>query len=321
MDRIAAHYGKKSESQRLLSGRGELEFVRTKRIIEQFLPYETGLSIADVGGGSGPYAFWLAGKGHRVSLFDLVPKHIDEAVSINRTARRPLARIEVADVRSIELGSGQHDVVLLLGPLYHLTSAKERRQVLRKAADWLSPDGVGYVAYISRFASMLDGFTQRLYVDPEFLDIVKQDLETGVHRPNRDNTRYFTDAYFHHPDEIEREAEEAHLQVVDLIAPWRELPGCGRISTRCGQTRENARSCSRWSTERTGTVRSWAQAATFFWFSRSRPSSDDRNCTKRKRPVVKMGNPKTWFYVLRNTSTSSGNCLRKGHRSRFTSQI
>ena len=218
MDRIAAHYGKKSESQRLLSGRGELEFVRTKRIIEQFLPNETGLSIADVGGGSGPYAFWLAGKGHRVSLFDLVPKHIDEAVSINRTARRPLARIEVADVRSIELGSGQHDVVLLLGPLYHLTSAKERRQVLRKAADWLSPDGVGYVAYISRFASMLDGFTQRLYVDPEFLDIVKQDLETGVHRPNRDNTRYFTDAYFHHPDEIEREAEEANLEVVDLRA-------------------------------------------------------------------------------------------------------
>ena len=218
MDRIAAHYGKKSESQRLLSGRGELEFVRTKQIIEQYLPNESGLSIADVGGGSGPYAFWLAGKGHRVSLFDLVPKHIDEAVSINRTARRPLARIEVADVRSLELGSGQHDVVLLLGPMYHLTSAKERRQVLRKAGDWLSPDGVGFVAYISRFASMLDGFTQRFYEDPEFLEIVKQDLETGVHRPNRDNTRYFTDAYFHHPDEIEREAEEANLEVVDLVA-------------------------------------------------------------------------------------------------------
>lgn len=218
MDPIAAHYGKKNESQRLLSGRGELEFVRTKLIIEQYLPSESGLSIADVGGGSGPYAFWLAEKGHRVSLFDLVPKHIDEAVSINRTARSQLIRIDTADVRTLDLGVGQYDVVLLLGPMYHLTGAEERRQVLRKAADWLSPDGVGFVAYISRFASMLDGFAQRLYEDPEFLDIVKQDLETGVHRPNRDNTRYFTDAYFHHPDEIEREAEEASLQVVDLVA-------------------------------------------------------------------------------------------------------
>ncbi|MCY3766631.1 MAG: class I SAM-dependent methyltransferase [Gemmatimonadetes bacterium] len=218
MDRIAAHYSKKNESQRLLSGRGELEFVRTKQIIEQYLPNESGLSIADVGGGSGPYAFWLARKGHRVSLFDLVPEHIEEAVSINETVRDPLTRVEVADVRSLDLEPQRYDVVLLLGPMYHLISARERRQILRKAADWLSPDGVGFVAYISRSASMLDGFTQRLYEDPEFLDIVRQDLETGVHRPNMDNTRYFTDAYFHHPDEIVQEAEEAHLQVVDLIA-------------------------------------------------------------------------------------------------------
>lgn len=218
MDRIAAHYSKKNESRRLLSGRGELEFVRTKQIIEQYLPNESGLSIADVGGGSGPYAFWLAGKGHRVSLFDLVPEHIEEAVSINKTARDPLTRVEVADVRSLDLESNRYDAVLLLGPLYHLINAKERGQVLRKAADWLTTDGVGFVAYISRFASMLDGFASSYYEDPEYTDIVRQDVETGVHRPSLDNTRYFTDAYFHHPDEIQREAEEANLEVVDLVA-------------------------------------------------------------------------------------------------------
>ena len=68
MDRIATYYNRKNENQRLFSGRGELEFLRTKQIIEQFLLDETGLSIADVGGGSGPYAFWLAEKGHKVAL-------------------------------------------------------------------------------------------------------------------------------------------------------------------------------------------------------------------------------------------------------------
>lgn len=218
MDRIANYYNRKNETQRLFSSRGELEFLRTKQIIEQFLPDETGLSIADVGGGSGPYAFWLAEKGHKVALFDLMPNHIEEAVSINEKAPNPLTRIETADVRSLELESQQYDVVLLLGPMYHLTDANERSLVLRKVADWLSPNGVGYVAYISRFASMLDGFISGLFEDPEYLEIVRQDLETGVHRPNEDNTKYFTDAYLHHPDEIEREAEEAHLQIVDHVA-------------------------------------------------------------------------------------------------------
>ena len=150
--------------------------------IEQFLPDETGLSIVDVGGGSGPYAFWLAEKGHEVALFDLMPNHVEEAVSINKKAPNPLTRIETADVRSLELESQQYDVVLLLGPMYHLTDANERSLVLRKVADWLSPNGVGYVAYISRFGSMFDGFISGLFEDPEYLDIVRQDLETGVHQ-------------------------------------------------------------------------------------------------------------------------------------------
>ena len=63
------------------------------QVIEQFLPDETGLSIADVGGGSGPYAFWLAEKGHKVALFDLMPNHVEEAVSINKKAPNQLTRI------------------------------------------------------------------------------------------------------------------------------------------------------------------------------------------------------------------------------------
>ena len=31
---------------------------------------------------------------------------------------------------------------------------------------------------------MLDGFISGLFEDPEYLDIVRQDLATGVHRPN-----------------------------------------------------------------------------------------------------------------------------------------
>jgi len=218
VNRLSAYYTRKDENQRLRSGRGELEFLRTKQIIQEFLPDRQNLTIADVGGGTGPYSFWLAEQGHDVSLFDLMPHHIDQALSINKKSSHPLNQIETADTRSLDLPLQSLDVVLLMGPMYHLTDAVERASVLQKVSSWLAPDGIGFVAYISRFASAYDGFINGLFEDPEFLEIVRQDLETGIHRPNRENTRYFTHGYFHHPDEIEKEAEAATLQVIENIA-------------------------------------------------------------------------------------------------------
>ena len=140
MDRIATYYNRNNENQRLFSGRGELEFLRTKQIIEQFLPDETGLSIADVGGGSGPYAFWLAEKGHKVALFDLMPNHVEEAVSINEKAPNPLTRIETADVRSLELESQQYDVVLHPDEI-----EREAEEAHLQIVDHVAVEGVGWL--------------------------------------------------------------------------------------------------------------------------------------------------------------------------------
>ena len=218
MNRIASYYDRKDESQRLFTGRGELEFLRTKQIIQEYLPDGSGLSIADIGGGTGPYSFWLAESGHDVSLFDLMPHHIQQALATNRRSQYPLNRIEEADVRSLDLPGRSVDAVLLMGPMYHLTDRKERVEVLRKVAAWLADGGLGFIAYISRFGSVCDGFVRGLFEDPEFLEIARGELETGVHRPNRENTRYFTDAYLHHPDDIEEEAVAANLEIVDHVA-------------------------------------------------------------------------------------------------------
>ena len=218
MDRIETYYLRADENQRLQNGRGELEFLRTKKIIQQFLPDREGLVVADVGGGTGPYSFWLAEQGHNVSLFDLMQHHVDQALAINNRSLHALSRIEVADVRDLQLEAGCLDVVLLLGPMYHLPDHDDRIKVLRKVRDWLARDGIAFIAYISRFGSLYDGSLRGLFADPEYLEIVRKDLETGVHEPNKDNTRYFTDGYFHHPDEIEKEAESADFQIIDHVA-------------------------------------------------------------------------------------------------------
>jgi len=52
---------------RLDRGAPQLEFVRTKDIIERHLPLDRS-TIVDVGGGPGRYAAWLSAIGHDVHL-------------------------------------------------------------------------------------------------------------------------------------------------------------------------------------------------------------------------------------------------------------
>src|SRR4029453_3150709 len=100
---IAAFYGLGLERDRLLGGQGALEFARTKVLLERYLPAPPAV-IADVGGGPGRYAIWLAERGYRVHLVDPVSLHIEEA----REAAATLPGVtftssEVGDARALRL--------------------------------------------------------------------------------------------------------------------------------------------------------------------------------------------------------------------------
>jgi hypothetical protein len=49
------------------------------------------------------------------------------------------------------------------------------------------------------------------------LRIVAGDLETGQHRNPTDNIFYFTDAYFHRPDDLKREVAEAGFEPLAVV--------------------------------------------------------------------------------------------------------
>ena len=66
---IEQYYAEYPENERLSSARGQLEFERTKRIVQRFLPSPPGI-VADVGGGTGPYSFWLSSLGYNTHLIE-----------------------------------------------------------------------------------------------------------------------------------------------------------------------------------------------------------------------------------------------------------
>jgi len=124
------YYNQKKEHQRLLSGAGQLEKIRTERILDRFLPKPPSV-ILDVGGATGVYAFPLAKKGYTVHLIDPVPIHIEQAEALARTQPDcPVASITLGDARKIEKEDNSADVVLFFGPLYHLTKKSDRLKAI-----------------------------------------------------------------------------------------------------------------------------------------------------------------------------------------------
>ena len=212
------HYAETQEAERLAVGVGELERVRTQDILQRHLPAAPA-RILDVGGAAGVHALWLAQHGHEVHLSDPVAKHVEQAAEASwAQAQFPIASCTVGDARNIEQGDASANGVLLLGPLYHLTERAERLMALREGHRVLRAGGRVFAAAISRFASLMDGLSRDLVADPRFVEIVRQDLKDGQHRNPTDNPQYFTTTFFHHPDELQREIEEAGFSFEKVIA-------------------------------------------------------------------------------------------------------
>ncbi len=210
-DDIATFYGYGLERDRLTAGQGALELARTQALLGRYLPPPPAV-IADVGGGPGRYAIWLADRGYRIHLVDPIPLHIEQARAESSTrSGAALASAEVGDARALRLPDASADAVLLLGPLYHLPERADRLQTLAEAGRVCRAGGVIIAAAISRFASMLDGLRGGYLDDPVFASLAATDLMDGRHRNPTRNPAYFTTAYFHRPEELAEECSEAGL--------------------------------------------------------------------------------------------------------------
>jgi SAM-dependent methyltransferase len=215
---IAAHYDRVAERDRLARAPWVLERVRTWELLERHLPPPPG-TVLDVGGAAGVYALPLAGRGYEVHLVDPVARHVEQALRASAgQPAAPLASATVGDARRLERADASVDVVLLLGPLYHLTSRAERVAALGEARRVLRPGGVVVAAAISRFASTYDGLLRGFLDEPGFEAIVERDVREGQHRNPSGRPEWFTTAFFHLPGELRAEVADAGLAPHAVLA-------------------------------------------------------------------------------------------------------
>ena len=212
---VLDYYDRFPEESRLTSGAFQLEFVRTKDILARLLP-PAPARVIDVGGAAGRYSAWLAECGYEVHLIDATPRLVAKARETNASLRKPIAKLSEGDARVLAEPDASAAVVMIMGPLYHLTSSGARVAALREAHRVLASAGTVVVAAISRYASALDGLARKV-LDPAFLRIRDQDLIDGQHRNPTNTLNYFTTAYFHRPEDLRTELQQAGFSDVRVV--------------------------------------------------------------------------------------------------------
>lgn len=209
-------YTQASEENRLKQGLGPLELERNKDLIQRFLPLPPCV-IVDVGGGPGIYSEWLAEMGHTVFLVDPVEKHIIQATKRAKKFKGKFQAI-LGEARKLELEDNCADVVILHGPLYHLQEKPDRLSSLKEAQRILKPDGIVLGFAINYTASTLVGLLNGFIHNEDFYQMCKSELSTGKHHPASSLPGLLPEAYFHKPEVLKSEFEEAGFSYLNTFA-------------------------------------------------------------------------------------------------------
>ncbi len=198
--------------------RHKIEFDMTKRFLDQYIQGQN-LEILDIGGGPGRYAMYLAEQGHKVTLLDLSKKNIE--VAKRKSAERGITLQGYIHGNALELGEFkcQFDVILLMGPLYHLIKEADRRKAIEGALKLLKPNGMIIATFISTYAPIQDHL---LHLYP-----IKSVENLLGYLKNGENIegQGFTTAYFINPNEA-KEFMKSHGLTEVIFAGIENILGC-----------------------------------------------------------------------------------------------
>lgn len=211
---IVENYENYREEERLTSNNArKIEFITTVRIISEYLKKE--MTILDCAAGTGIYSFYLADRGHNVTATDITPRHIN-IINERLKGKNYKMKTTVLDATDMSIFENEtFDVVLNMGPFYHLLSDKQRNKCLSESLRVLKKDGLLFTAYIPRYyVFQLAALSDTKYLD---MSLAEQIINTGVLRHD-DEKCFWTDTYYSSMSEIEQMYLDNHVRVLDHFA-------------------------------------------------------------------------------------------------------
>lgn len=145
-ERVNRTYDIFDEEKRLRSKAGRVEFITTVRYIEKYL--KPGDKILDIGAGTGAYSIYFSRNGYEVSSLELADANIRKF----REKIMPSDCIDLVQGNALDLSrypDGRFDIVLVLGPLYHLEKPEDKQRCIAEAKRVCKDGGKIFFAFIS----------------------------------------------------------------------------------------------------------------------------------------------------------------------------
>lgn len=178
---LEKYYGKFCEEKRLSSRHGQVEFTTTIKYIHHYLKDYKSPKILEIGAGTGRYSCFLANEGYDVSAIELVKNNLGVLKAKKTTVKAFLGN--ALDLSRFEDES--FEIVLLLGPMYHLISFEDKVQALKEAKRVLKKKGKIIIAYCMNDYSVLTyGFKENHILDCLKSNKITLDFKTNSKEEN-----------------------------------------------------------------------------------------------------------------------------------------
>lgn len=145
-------YSSHPEDLRFDEKANAVEFLVTLHYIGQYLL--PGSRILEVGCGTGRYTLHFARKGYCVDALDLLKVNLD----VLKEKLLPEDKVTAEEGNALDLSryaDNTFDIVLLLGPMYHLFTREDKLKCLDEAVRVAKPGGKIFVAYTHFDPSMI----------------------------------------------------------------------------------------------------------------------------------------------------------------------
>lgn len=180
-ENVRAYYDQAAEREwDRLATTSQIEFFITMKVIDE-IAGDRKLKILDLGGGPGRYAIELTKKGHEVVLVDLSESNLKLAYQKATEQDVKIAQIIRASATDLSVLPGDSfDLVLSLGPMYHLTEDEDITRANRELYRVLRTERNALVAFITKFAVLRDVLHRGPERLIEFRDHYTNVMEHGV---------------------------------------------------------------------------------------------------------------------------------------------
>lgn len=140
------------EDTRLDQKHRKLEFLTTDRYVQKYL--KPNCRILEVGAGTGRYSLYYASQGYKVNSIEYVQHNLDVLKSkITDNMNIVAEQGDAIDLSRFE--DNIFDIVLVLGPLYHLYTEEEINKCINETKRVCKNNGIMMFAYLPNDSIMI----------------------------------------------------------------------------------------------------------------------------------------------------------------------